>query len=100
MVPLASLTPMPYGVIDAICTIGNWIANVFNGTIDTIGINEANGSPMLSLAPMTPMEPMNRHLQQWLTNVSNGAIDANDVIDAVGFHWRLWKTHYHKMAPI
>ena len=43
MVPLASLKPMPYGVIDAICTIGNWIANVFNGTIDTIGINEANG---------------------------------------------------------
>ena len=72
-------------------------------TVDTIGINKANRSPVLSLAPissMTLMASMNRHLNQWIANVSNGAIDANDVIDSIGFHWRLWKTHGHRMAPM
>ena len=46
LVPLASLTPM------ASMTPMNrhshqWIANVSNGAIDTIGIDEANGPPML-----------------------------------------------------
>ena len=83
-----------------------WIANVANGFIDPIGINEANyGSPMLPLAPLTPMAsitpmaPMNRHLLQWIANFSYGAIGANDVIDTLGFYWRLWKTHRHEMAP-
>ena len=41
---------------------------------------------------------MNHHLHQWIANVFIGAIDSNDVIDAIDYHSRLWKTHRHEMA--
>ena len=46
--------------------------------IDSNGVNEANGSPMLPLASLTPiasMKLMNRHLHLWIANFANDAID-------------------------
>ena len=55
---------------------------------------------LASLTLMASMKTMNHHLHQWIANVSIGAIDTNDVSDAIYFHWRLWKTHRHEMAPM
>ena len=57
---------------DKICDNGtNGDNDVINGVIDTIGINEFNGTngapfdPMVPLAPLTPMAPMELHSIQW-----------------------------------
>ena len=57
-------------------------------------------APLTQMPSMTPMAPKIYHLHQWIANVSNGAIDINDVIDAIGFHCRLWKTHRHMVIAI
>ena len=123
LVPLASLTPMPsmmpmnhylhQWIADASMMPMNrhlhqLIANVVNGAINTIGVNDANGT---NKSPFAPIDRLCFHWRQWrhwqllaiveYTKPRNGAMETfclihrSPMVIVIGAngdrHWRQWR---------
>ena len=89
-------TKAPVGLLAPLNGDVSFTFHTRHGTLKSITPLES----LVPLASMVSIKQMKGHLHQWIANVANGAIEANHVIDAIGFQWRLWKTHRQAMATM